>query len=123
MRTFNSRVPGFPIAPDTVLSLQLTANSAQTFAYPASAHLVRVTVGSSVAGQGVVFFNPGSSQASLPTTTATVTTATTLHAMPVTAGGEAYTCQRAMSSTNFGLIAPTSVQVCIEFWSRGSTST
>lgn len=124
MRVFNKVVQDYPTAPDTVLSLQLTANSAQTFAYPVTAQLVRVSVGSSVAGQGVAWFNPNSSGVALPTTSATISTASTNHNIPVTAGGERYRCQRSMGSSNFSLIAPTSVQVCIEFWGRGnSTST
>ena len=111
------QTPHTPVIPDVVLSLQMTVGTAQAFDYPAGADLVRVTAGSSVAGQGVVFFNPSSTAAVLPTTGATATTATSGHNIPITPGdGRMY--QIPGTSTGFSLVAPTSVQACVEFWSR-----
>lgn len=109
--------PHTPVSPDVVLALQMTAGTAQEFDYPSGTDLVRVSVGSSVAGQGVVFFNPSTTGAVLPTTAATATTATSGHSIPITPGeGRMY--QVPGTSTGFSLIAPTSVQACVEFWSR-----
>lgn len=113
--------PHTPVIPDVVLSLQMTANSGQAFDYPSGCDLVRVTVGSSVAGQGVVFFNPASTGAVLPTTPATATTATSGHNIPITPG-EGRMFQIPGVTTGFSLIAPTSVQACVEFWSRVGTT-
>ena len=111
------QTPHTPVVPDVVLSLQMTVGTAQAFDYPAGTDLVRVTVGSSVAGQGVLYFNPNSTAAVLPTTSATATTATSGHSVPITPGeGRMY--QLHGGSTGFGLVAPTSVQACVEFWSR-----
>ena len=119
MRYFGTgATPQVPVIPDVVLALQMTAGTGQAFDYPTGTDLVRVTVGSSVAGQGVAFFNPSSTGAVLPTTPATATTNTSGHNIPITPGeGRMY--QRPRGSTGFSLIAPSSVQTCIEFWSRG----
>jgi hypothetical protein len=120
MRYFGNRqIPVAPVIPDVVLSLQLTANSAQAFDYPTGTDLIRVSVGSSVAGQGVAYFNPASTGAVLPTTPMTPTTNTSGHNIPIRAGGPMM-WQRPRASTGFSLIAPTSVQACVEFWSRGA---
>ena len=120
MRYFGSlRTPAAPVIPDTVLSVQLTAGTAQAFDYPSGADLVRVSMGSSVAGQGVVFFNPSSTGAVLPTTLGAVTTATSGHNIPITQGAP-MAWQRPRGSTGFSLIAPSSFQACVEFWSRAA---
>jgi hypothetical protein len=124
MRYFgNLNTPVYPAIPDTVLSLQLTAATGQAFDYPAGCDLVRVSMGSSVAGQGVVYFNGGSTGAVLPTTLGVIagTTLTTGHNVPITQG-MAQTWQRPRGTTGFSVIAPSSFQVCVEFWSRAGTT-
>lgn len=122
MRYFgNLHTPMHPVFPDTVLSLQMTAGSGQAFDYPTGCDLVRVSVGSSVAGQGVAYFNGVSTGAVLPTTSHTITTATTQLNVPITPGeGRIY--QRPRGTTGFSLIAPTSIQACVEFWSRAGVT-
>lgn len=122
MRYFGSlHTPPSPSLPDTRLSLLMTANSAQAFDYPSKCDLIRITVGSTVAGFGSIFFEPNSTGAALPTTGGAVTTAGTSGALVITQGEERV-YQRPQSSTGFSLISPTSSYVSIEFWSRaGST--
>jgi hypothetical protein len=111
------QTPQTPVLPDTVLALQMTASTVQAFDYPSGADLVRISVGSSVAGQGVVYFNPSSTSVALPTTAGTASTASSGLNIPITAG-ESRMYQVLGGSTGFSLIAPTSVQACVEFWSR-----
>jgi hypothetical protein len=118
MRFFgHTKTPAHPVLPDTVLAVQLTASTVQAFDYPTGADFIRISVGSSVAGQGVAYFNPSSTSVALPTTAGTATTASSGLNIPITAGeGRMY--QVPGASTGFSLIAPTSVQACVEFWSR-----
>lgn len=115
--------PQHPVIPDTVLSLQLTANSAQAFDYPENADLFRVSVGSSVAGLGSVFFNPSSTGAALGTTSGTiaVSSQSSGHNILVHTNSPK-TFQRSRSSTGFSLVSASSVHVSIEFWTRGGST-
>ena len=85
MRYFGQRqVPITPAIPDVILSLQLTAATAQAFDYPTGVDMFRVSVGSTIANQLTVYFNPASTGAVVPTTAGTATTATSGHNIPIT---------------------------------------
>lgn len=122
MRYFGTmEVPPIPAIPDTVLSLLLTANTAQAFDYPTGCDMVRVRPGTTASSQVSVFFNPSSTAAVLPTTAGVVTTATSGHSIPVCIG-DSFMYQRPRASTGFGLICGTSASVSVEFWSRAATT-
>lgn len=122
MRYFGTlEVPAIPVIPDTTLNLLLTAASAQAFDYPAGTDLIRISAASTVAGVGVVFFNPSSTAAAA---------ASTAGAISSTAGGQnigispadARMFQRPRLSTGFSLISGSSLSVSVEFWSRAATT-
>lgn len=110
-----------PQLPDTVLSLLLTAGSAQAFDYPSGSDVIRLTAGSTAAGASVLFFNPSSTAATQPSTGGTVSTAASgLNiAIPL---GEARMYFRQRGSTGFSLVCGSSMSVSVEFWSRAGTT-
>lgn len=121
MRFVGSKVEQ-PVLPDTVLALQLTANSAQAFDYPTACDFVRLIAGSTLTSGGpAVMFNPSSTQATVPTTAGAVTTASSGLNILVPQG-VAMVFQRPRSSTGFSLVAPTSAFVSAEFWSRAGAT-
>lgn len=123
MRYFGHReTPSNPSIPDTVLSLLLTAATAQAFDYPTGCDLFRIAVSSTITNvYGPVIFNPSTTAAALPTTAGVVSS---------TVGGQnigmnvtaPYTYQRPRGSTGFSLICSSSLSVSIEFWSRAGTT-
>lgn len=122
MRYFGTfEVPPIPVIPDTVLSLLLTAGSAQAFDYPTGCDMFRVRPGTTGSSQVSVFFNPSSTAAVLPTTLGAVTTATSGHNIPVGIG-DSVMYQRPRASTGFALVCATSASVSVEFWSRAGTT-
>lgn len=120
MRTFGSIDPlsQIPVVPDTRLSLLLTAASAQAFDYPSGAHIVRVSVGSTISGVGgPAFFDFASTAAALPTTGAVVTTLGTSGGIGIVAGSPRL-FQLMGGSTGFSVIAGSSLTVFMEFWHK-----
>lgn len=120
----NRQVPSAPALPDTVLSLQLTAASGAAFDYPGTCDIIKVSAGSTFSGLGTVYFNPNSTGAVVPTTAHVISTtaASSQHSIPVVAGGPAIFYQRPRGSTGFSLISGSSHSVCVEFWSRGGST-
>lgn len=118
MRYFGHReIPAAPSLPDTVLSVLLTAGTAQAFDYPTDTDLVRVTPGSTITGVSNVFFNPSSSAAAVATTAGVATTASA--GLNIIIGvGDTRTWQRPRASTGFSLVCASSLPVSVEFWSR-----
>lgn len=109
--------PHTPVAPDTVLALLLTAATGHAHDYPSGADLVRVTPGSTATGFHTVYFNPASTQATVPTTAGAVTTSSSGLNIAV-ALGDSKMFQIPGGSTGFSLISPSSLSVTVEFWSR-----
>jgi hypothetical protein len=122
MRYFGHReIPAAPALPDTVLSVLLTAGTAQAFDYPTDTDLVRVTPGSTITGVSNVFFNPSSSGAAVATTAGAATTAAA--GLNIIIGvGDCRTWQRPRASTGFSLVCVSSLAVSVEFWSRRGTT-
>ena len=114
--------PAHPVAPDTIISLKLTAASVQAFDFP-QADLVRFSFGSSDA-TNVAFVNIGSTKANVPTTAFTISSeGSTAFNIPVVGG-----CERIYqipgATTGFSVISPSSGYFCAEFWNwSGSSST
>lgn len=123
MRYFGTLgVPSIPVLPDSVLSLLLTAATAQAFDYPTGSDMLRITAGCTAPGGAAsVFFNPSSTAAVLPTTAGVITTATSGHNIPITPG-DSRMFQRPRASTGFALICGTSLSIAVEFWSRAGTT-
>lgn len=109
--------PQVPVAPDTVLSLLLTAATAQAFDYPTGCDLVRVTPGSTATGFETIYFNPASTAATVPTTAGAVTTASSGLNIAVSLG-DSKMFQIPGGSTGFSLVSVSSLAVSVEFWSR-----
>lgn len=109
---------GIPAIPDTVLSLQLTAGSAQAFDYPTGTDFVRVSVGSTGNLALSAIFNPASTGAALPTTAGGISTGSSGWQINVGQGDDRV-YQRPRGSTGFSLIAGSSALVSVEFWTRG----
>lgn len=123
MRYVGARFDQIPVLPDTVLSLLLTAGTAQAFDYPTGADIVRVTAGTTAAAAAPsVFFNPATTGAVLPTTPSSLTTATSHHNIPITPGDGGRIFQRPRGSTGFSVVCGTSLSVCVEVWSRAGTT-
>lgn len=124
MRYFgNLHTPPHPVAPDSWLTVLLTAGTAQAFDWPTNCDLFRVSVGSTVASLGgPVFFNPSSTSAVVPTTSAVITSGTSA-GIPINAADNII-FQRPRTSTGFSFVSGSSVSFCVEFWKRNaSTST
>lgn len=122
MRYFgNLHTPPHPVAPDTWLSVLLTASSIHAFDWPASCDLFRITVGSTIASiAGPVFFSPHTANAAVATTGGTITSGTS-GCIPIT-GADGVIYQRPRLSTGFSIIAGSSFTVCVEMWKRGGTT-
>jgi hypothetical protein len=124
-RYFGQRAtPQHPVNPDTILTKLLTAATAESFDFPPNTDLFRLSCGSTAAGFHTVFLNMGSTKAALPTTAHGISTqGSSQFNIPVSLG-EGRVFQLARGTTNFSLIAVSSMYVCMEFWTRaGVTST
>lgn len=125
MRYFGLRdIPVCPVLPDSVLTILLTAGTAQAFDYPAGCDIVRITPGSTVAGASNIFFNPSSSAAQVATTAPTSfqTTSNSSLQNVIIGVGDTRIFQRPRGSTGFSLICASSLPVSVEAWSRAGTT-
>lgn len=122
MRYFGTRaVNTTPVFTDTKLSLLLTANSAQAFDYPTGTDMFRIALGSTGASlQAQAFFDFSSTAVAVPTTGGVITTATSGGIL--ISGNYDRIYQRPRGSTGFSVIAQSSFQLCMEFWSRAGTT-
>lgn len=119
----NKQTPAHPELPDTVLSVKLTAATGQAFDYPVSCDMVRVSAGSTAAGFETIFFNPNSTGAVVPTTGFGIaTTASSTQQNIAISLGEGRIFQRPRSSTGFSLVSVSSLFACVEFWTKGGTT-
>jgi hypothetical protein len=117
--------PLYPSNPDTILSKQLTAGTGEAFDLPPHTEYVRMSCGSTAAGFETFFVNFGSTKAALPTTAFGISThGSSAFNIPVGLSGNRTWQTSTSLCTGFSLISPSSVYVCVEFWSRsGATST
>lgn len=122
MRYFGTRAVNItPVFTDSKLSLQLTANTGQAFDWPTDTDMFRIALGSTGANlQAQAFFDFASTAAAIPSTAGVITTATS--AGILISGNYDRIYQRPRSSTGFSVIAGSSFQLCMEFWSRRGTT-
>ena len=114
MKAYGDKLETFPVPADTVNTILLAAATAQSMDYPTNTQIMRVTGLSSAGAQLNFYCNPMSTAAVLPTSGSSATTGSSGNSVPVVG-----TRQFAVvSSTSFGLIAPTSGYVHVECWRR-----
>lgn len=124
MRYFGTRAVNItPPFSDTRLSLQLTANTAQAFDWPTDTDLFRISLGSTQASvQAQAYFDFISTGAAIPTTGGLIQLTSASSAGVLASGNFDRFYQRPRSSTGFSVIAGSSFQLCMEFWSRRGTT-
>src|SRR5262245_1147703 len=120
MRYFGPRWsprPGTPSVPDSIAVFALAANTGQAADYPSDAAVMRVAFSSSAGAALGGVFN-GNSTAAAWASTHTATAGTTAADSLIPAGvGEGW-YQRALGSTGYSIVSPTSGYCHIEFWRR-----
>lgn len=122
MRYFGTRaLPQTPVFTDTKLSLILTANTGQAFDWPAETDAFRIALGSTQANlQAQAYFDFASTGAAIPTTGGVITTGSSGGVL--ISGNYDRMYIRPRASTGFSVIAGSSFQFCMEFWSRAGTT-
>ena len=114
MRSLGRHFIEFSIAPDTVTTFALAANTAQAIDLPSGAKCVRLTGLSTSVGLPLNFYvNLQSTAAAVPSSGTTATTSTTGVSVPV-AGIREFTLTN--SCTGFSVIAQSSGYVHAEYW-------
>lgn len=110
-----------PVVPDSATVFLLAANTAQAVDYPANADYVRVGFTSTAGAVLGGVFNGNSTGAVWGTSqSATVGSSGGQSLLPAGGGNQMF--QRVRSSTAFSVITPTSGVCCVEYWTRGGTT-